>query len=45
MQEYLDFAKKIAKKAGKIMIKYFNQDNGSSFKGDRTIVTLADKKN
>jgi len=42
LEEYLEFAKNIAKKAGEIMLKYFNQDNGSSYKGDRTIVTLAD---
>ena len=41
-QEYLDFAKDIAKSAGKIMIKYFNKDNGQRYKGDNTIVTLAD---
>ena len=42
MEEYLEFAKKIAYEAGKIMLKYFNHNNGSSYKGDRTIVTLAD---
>ena len=40
--EYLDFAKDIAINAGKIMIKYFNQNNGEKYKGDKTIVTLAD---
>lgn len=40
--EYLEFAKDIAKEAGKIMLKYFNMDNGASYKGDKTIVTLAD---
>lgn len=40
--EYLEFAKDIAHEAGKIMLKYFNQDNGSSYKNDNTIVTLAD---
>lgn len=40
--EYLEFAKGIAMHAGKIMLKYFNQDNGASYKGDKTIVTLAD---
>lgn len=44
MNEYLIFAKQIAAEAGKIMLNYFNQDNGSSYKGDRTIVTLADKE-
>ena len=42
MEEYLEFAKEIAYQAGKIMIKYFNQNNGSSYKGDKTIVTIAD---
>ncbi len=41
-EEYLDFAKNIAKYAGNIMLKFFNQDNGASYKGDKTIVTLAD---
>ena len=40
--EYLKFAKDIAKHAGKIMLKYFNQDNGEKYKGDKTIVTIAD---
>lgn len=43
-QEYLEFAKDIAKHAGEIMLKYFNKDNGASYKGDKTIVTLADKE-
>lgn len=42
MEEYLEFAKDIAKEAGKIMLKYFNINNGASYKGDKTIVTLAD---
>ena len=41
-EEYLEFAKDIAKESGKIMLKYFNMDNGASYKGDKTIVTLAD---
>ncbi len=41
-KEYLEFAKGIAYEAGKIMLRYFNQDNGSSYKGDKTIVTIAD---
>lgn len=41
-EEYLIFAKDIAKYAGGIMLKFFNQDNGASYKGDKTIVTLAD---
>lgn len=43
-EQYLEFAKDIAKEAGKIMLKYFNMDNGVSYKGDKTIVTLADKE-
>lgn len=42
--EYLNFAKKMCIEAGKIMKKYFYQDNGASYKGDKTIVTLADKE-
>ena len=26
------------------MLKYFNQDNGTSYKGDKTIVTIADRE-
>ena len=40
--EYLEFAKDIARYAGKIMLKYFNQDNGEKYKWDKTVVTLAD---
>ena len=42
MKEYLDFAKEIAYDAGKIIKKYFVEDNGSSYKFDQTIVTKAD---
>lgn len=42
LEEYLNFAIDIAKYAGNVMIKYFNQNNGASYKGDNTIVTLAD---
>jgi len=42
MKQYLDFAKDIANKAGEIMLKYFNEDNGASYKFDQTIVTKAD---
>lgn len=42
MEEYLEFAVDVAYQAGKIMLKYFNQNNGASYKGDKTIVTLAD---
>ena len=41
---YLKFAKEIAKEAGKIMLNYFNENNGASYKVDKTIVTLADKE-
>jgi myo-inositol-1(or 4)-monophosphatase len=44
MEEYLEFAKEIANKAGKIMLKYFNMENVSSYKFDKTIVTLADQE-
>lgn len=43
-ENYLEFAKEIAKEAGKIMLKYFKTDNGSIYKGDKTIVTVADKE-
>lgn len=42
--EYLRFAKEVALKAGKIMKKYFNGDNGEEYKLDNTIVTKADKE-
>jgi fructose-1,6-bisphosphatase/inositol monophosphatase family enzyme len=42
LNEYLEFAKDIAKHAGKVMLKYFNLEGVSEYKGDRTIVTLAD---
>ena len=42
-EEYLNFAKGVALKAGGIMLKYFNAGGGiSKYKGDKTIVTLAD---
>lgn len=44
MKEYLDFAIEIANKAKEIMNKYFNQENISSYKNDKTIVTIADKE-
>ena len=44
MENYLDFAKKIAYKAGDIMKKYFACDNGAEYKFDNTIVTKADKE-
>ena len=42
LEEYLEFANDIAKYAGEVMLKYFQESNGSSYKGDKTIVTLAD---
>lgn len=42
MEQYLEFAKQIAYKAGEIMIKYFKGDNSASYKYDQTIVTKAD---
>ena len=42
MEEYMEFAKEIAMYAGKVMLKYFNEDNGESYKTDQTIVTKAD---
>ena len=42
IQEYLSFAKDIARKAEKIMLKYYTGDNGSFYKFDNTIVTKAD---
>ena len=44
MEEYLEFAKEIADYAGKIMLKYFKDDNGANYKEDNTIVTKADKE-
>ena len=43
-KNYIEFAKEIAYEAGKIMLRYFKEDNKSSYKGDRTIVTIADKE-
>ena len=42
MEQYLEFAKEIAYEAGKIMKKYFTEDNGANYKYDQTIVTKAD---
>jgi len=43
-ENYLQFAKEIANEAGKIMKKYFIRKDISSYKGDKTIVTLADQE-
>ena len=40
IEEYLEFANDIAKYAGEVMLKYFQESNGSSYKGDKTIVTM-----
>lgn len=39
----LRVAKKLAKQAGKIMLKYFDADQSVEFKADRSVVTIADK--
>lgn len=39
----LKVAKKIAKKAGKIMLKYFDADQSVEVKADKSVVTIADK--
>ncbi len=44
LQEYMNFAKDVAKEAGNIMIKYFGKNNGSYYKEDNTIVTTADNE-
>lgn len=41
-KQYLEFAKEMALDAGKIMKKYFSEDNGANYKFDQTIVTKAD---
>ena len=43
-EQYLEFAKDIAREAGNIMKKYFERKDISSYKGDKTIVTFADKE-
>lgn len=45
MEEYLEFAKTLAYKAGKIMKEnFFNKEKGIEFKEDRTPVTIVDKE-
>lgn len=41
---YLKFAKRLAKKAGKIMLKYFDEVKEYHYKDDKTIVTEVDEK-
>lgn len=43
-EEYLNFAIDIANYAKKVMLKYFNTENGACYKEDNTIVTNADKE-
>ena len=43
MEEYLEFAKRIAHYAGDVMKDYFYKDQGVTYKEDRTPVTVADK--
>lgn len=43
-ERYLEFAKDIAREAGNIMKRYFERKDISSYKGDKTIVTFADKE-
>ena len=42
MNKELEFAKQLARDAGEIMLRYFNQSDISHYKADNTIVTLAD---
>ncbi len=44
MDEFLNFAKRIAFYAGNVMKEFFNKEQGVIYKEDRTPVTLADKK-
>ena len=44
MNEYLEFAKDIARTAGDIMLNYFCVSKKVKYKSDRTPVTIADKK-
>ena len=39
MKEYLEFAKQIALQAGKIMLKYFKEDNGANYNISKPYVT------
>jgi len=43
MEEYLEFAKRIAYHAGEVIKDYFYKDQQIEFKEDRTPVTVADK--
>lgn len=43
-QRYLEFAKAVAYEGGEMMRQYFGKNPESEFKGDDTIVTIADKE-
>ena len=43
-QEWLDFAKSVAREAGDIMQKYFGKKPDAHLKADNTIVTVADEE-
>jgi 3'-phosphoadenosine 5'-phosphosulfate (PAPS) 3'-phosphatase len=43
MEEYLEFAKGLAKQAGQIMLDYFDGDQQVEIKADNSPVTIADK--
>jgi len=42
MEEYLEFAKNLAKEAEKIALKYFSFETEHTWKGDNTPLTKAD---
>jgi myo-inositol-1(or 4)-monophosphatase len=44
MNEYLEFAKELAREAGDIMLKYFTPDVQQHYKADKTLVTIADEE-
>ncbi len=43
-EEYLEFAKEIALYAGKVMMEFYNDTMSLSYKEDKTVVTIVDKK-
>ena len=44
MEKYLEFAKRLAYEAGEIMRNYFDGEMKADYKGDDTIVTVADEE-
>jgi len=44
MEEYLEFAKNIAKEAAEIALKYFSFETETTWKGDNTPLTQADRE-